>query len=105
MSRTINPEQQMTDLLTQLELLVRGPTFSFRLDEMRTIVGELVTCWGLYRRRAGAGDARARGPATTRHPVDFPYSRAEQHALFTVVRWPMRRMWSMVTGVMPGARP
>jgi hypothetical protein len=84
MGRTINPEQQMTKLLTHLQLLVRGPTLSFRLDEMRTIVAELMTCWGLYRRRDGAGDARSLGLPTTRDLVDFPYSRAEQRALFTV---------------------
>lgn len=84
MSRTINPEQQMTNLLTPLQLLVRGPMFSFRLDEVRAILAELVTCWDLYRRRGMAGHARPLGLPTTRHLVDFRYSRAEQHALFTV---------------------
>jgi hypothetical protein len=84
MKRMSNPQQQMADLLTQLQLMVVAPTFSFRLDEVRAIVAELVTCWGLYRNRDGAGHPGSLVLPTTRHLVDFPYSRAEQHALFAV---------------------
>jgi hypothetical protein len=43
-------EQRITDLVCQLQLLVRRPTFSFRLAEIQDMLAELAACWDLYRR-------------------------------------------------------
>lgn len=87
MSREIPLEQRMTELLRQLQLFVKGPTFSLRLDEIRAIAAELMTCWARYRRDSREGDTRPLGLPTTRHLVDFPYTRDELHALFAVACW------------------
>jgi hypothetical protein len=87
MSRKILLEQQMSELLSRLQLFVKRPTFSFRLDEIRATVADLVTCWTRYRRGDGEGDTRPLGLPTTRHLVDFRYTRAELHALFAVACW------------------
>jgi hypothetical protein len=49
MQRAPDVEQRMTELLSQLQLLVRKPTFSFRLDEIRGILAELAACGDVYR--------------------------------------------------------
>jgi hypothetical protein len=87
MSRKTPLEQRITELLSQLQLFVKKPTFSFHLDEMRAIVAELVMCWARYRRGNSEGYTRPLDLPTTRHLVDFPYTRDELHALFAVACW------------------
>jgi hypothetical protein len=43
-------EYQIDQLLGHLQGTVRGPTFSYRLEEIRAIVIQLVECWTQYRR-------------------------------------------------------
>jgi hypothetical protein len=87
MSRETPLEQRITDLLSQLMLSVKRPTFSFRVDEIRAIAAELVSCWARYRQGSGAGHPRPLGLPTTRHLVTFPYTRYELRALFAVASW------------------
>jgi hypothetical protein len=87
MSREIPLEQRITDLLSQLMLFAKRPAFSFRVDEIRAIAAELVMCWTKYQEGSGEGHARPRGLPTTRHLVDFPYTRYELRALFAVASW------------------
>jgi hypothetical protein len=44
MRRAPDVEQRMTDLVSQLQLLAKRPTFSFRLDELRGMLAELAAC-------------------------------------------------------------
>jgi hypothetical protein len=56
-------EQQIIDLFSQLQQLVRRPTWSFQLEEVRILLTELVTCWDQYRRSSDDGDQRLlKGP-------------------------------------------
>jgi hypothetical protein len=87
MSRETPLEQRITDLLSQLMLSVKRPTFSFRVDEIHAIAAELVTCWARYRQGRGEDQTRPRGLPTTRHLVAFPYTRYELRALFAVASW------------------
>jgi hypothetical protein len=87
MSRETPLEQRITDLLSQLILSVKSPAFSFRVDEIRSTAAELATCWSRYRQDRGEHHARPLGLPTTRHLVDFPYTRDELHALFAVACW------------------
>jgi hypothetical protein len=87
MSRTTPLEQRITELLSQLMLSATRPAFSFRVDEIRAIGAELVACWARYRQGRGAGDTRPLGVPTTRHLVNFPYTRDELQALFAVACW------------------
>lgn len=48
--QAIGMEQQSIDLLSQLQALVRRPTWSLQLEEIRLLLAELVACWDLYRR-------------------------------------------------------
>jgi hypothetical protein len=41
---------QIDRLLSRLQGTVREPTFSYRLEEIRAIVIQLVACWTTYRR-------------------------------------------------------
>jgi hypothetical protein len=41
----ISPQHQMTLLLYRLQDAVREATFSYRLEEIRAIVVQLVACW------------------------------------------------------------
>jgi hypothetical protein len=50
MHQAISTEQQIIELLSQLQCLVRRPTWSFQLEEICTLVAELSACWDLYRR-------------------------------------------------------
>jgi hypothetical protein len=84
MQRAPDVEQRMTQLLSELQLLVRKPTFSFRLDEIRGILAELAACWDVYRRGGTGVYACRHAPSSIRQVVDFPYTRDELHALFTV---------------------
>ena len=52
MRHTTSVEQKIIDLLSHLQLLVRGPTWSLRREEMRTLVAELAACWDLYRQHS-----------------------------------------------------
>jgi hypothetical protein len=47
----VTPAQQMTHLLCRLRRAVGGRTFSYRLEEIRAIVVDLVECWAMYQRR------------------------------------------------------
>ena len=46
-------EREMTELLGELQRAVEGPTFSFRLEEVHTLVVRLRACWTRYQRRGG----------------------------------------------------
>jgi hypothetical protein len=74
----------MTDLVSQLQLLVKRPTFSFLLDEVRTMIAELAACWDCYRQGGTGAYASRHALPTIRHVVNFTYTRDELHALFTV---------------------
>lgn len=87
MNRETPLEQRITDLLNQLMRSIKRPAFSFRVDEIRAIAAELVTCWARYRQGSGEGYTRPLDLPTTRHLVDFPYTRDELHALFAVACW------------------
>jgi hypothetical protein len=87
MSRETPLEQRITDLLSELTLSVKRPTFSFRVDEICAIAAELVSCWTRYRQESGEDYTRPLDLPTTRHLVDFPYTRDELHALFGVACW------------------
>ena len=56
MSQAISVEQQIIDLFSQLQRLVRRPTWSFQLEEIRTLLTELVACWDQYRRSGDCDD-------------------------------------------------
>ena len=43
-------EHQIDQLLGCLQGTVREPTFSYRLEEIRAIVFQLVECWTCYQR-------------------------------------------------------
>jgi hypothetical protein len=98
MSRETPLEQRITDLLSQLMLSVKRPTFSFRVDEIRAIAAELVTCWARYRQGRAEGHARPLGLSTTRHLVAFPYTRYERAPCLP---WHPGRTWSMAAATMP----
>jgi hypothetical protein len=49
-SDCMTPAQQMNYLLCRLQRMVGGRTFSYRLEEIRAIVVELVECWAMYQR-------------------------------------------------------
>ena len=55
MRQGMSVEQQIINLLSQLQGLVRRPTWSFQLEEIGTLITELAACWELYR-RGGDGD-------------------------------------------------
>jgi hypothetical protein len=84
MRRAADLEQRMTGLLSQLQLLVRRPTFSFRLAEVTGMLAELAACWDVYRRGGTVAYASPDALPPIRHVVDFPYTRDELHALFSV---------------------
>lgn len=44
-------EREITQLLDQLQRRLRGPIFSYRLEDMRATVVRLIACWAQYRRR------------------------------------------------------
>jgi hypothetical protein len=44
----LTPAQRMTHLLCCLQRAVGERTFSYRLEEIRAIVVELVDCWAMY---------------------------------------------------------
>jgi hypothetical protein len=54
-------EHQIDQLLGRLQGTVRGPTFSYRLEEIRTIVIQLVECWTRYQRGEQPPSARPKG--------------------------------------------
>jgi hypothetical protein len=58
MRQAISVEHQIVDLFSQLQRLVRHPTWSFQLEEIRTLVTELAACWEEYRRSGGCDDRR-----------------------------------------------
>jgi hypothetical protein len=68
-------------------LSVKRPPSSFRVDEIRAIAAEVATCWTTYRQESGEVYTRPLDLPTTRHLVDFPYTRDELHALFAVACW------------------
>jgi hypothetical protein len=63
MRQAISVERQIVDLFSQLQQLVGRPTWSFQLEEVRTLVTELAACWDQYRRSGGCDD---------RHPLADP---------------------------------
>ena len=56
MRQAISVEQQIIDRLSQLQRLVRRPTWSFQLEEIRVLLNELVACWDQYRRSGERND-------------------------------------------------
>jgi hypothetical protein len=58
MRQAISVERQIVDLFSQLQQLVGRPTWSFQLEEVRTLVTELAACWDQYRRSGGSDDRR-----------------------------------------------
>jgi hypothetical protein len=44
-------EHEMTELLEALQQAVQGPTFSYRLEEVHTLVVRLLACWTRYQQR------------------------------------------------------
>jgi hypothetical protein len=60
MRQAINTEQQIIDLLSQLELVVRRPSWSVQLEEIRTLLAQLVIHWDTYRRGDDCDDQRLR---------------------------------------------
>lgn len=87
MSRATPLEQRITDLLGQLMRSAARPTFSFRVDEIRTIAADLMVCWTQYHQGRGEDHTRPLGLPTTRHLVSFSYTRHELRALFAVASW------------------
>jgi hypothetical protein len=87
---------QITQLIGQLQQLVHGPNWSYRLEEVHTLLAALADAWACHQHRwyepmlevpAGQGTEdypRPRGLPTTCYPVECPYTRAELHALFVV---------------------
>jgi len=61
MRQAISVEHQIVDLFTQLQRLIQHPTWSFQLEEIRTLVSELAACWEQYRRSGGCDDQRPLG--------------------------------------------
>jgi hypothetical protein len=49
-TKGLTMEHQIDQLLGRLQGTVREPTFSYRLEEIRTIVVQLVECWTRYQR-------------------------------------------------------
>jgi len=45
-------EHEITQLLEQPQRAMQGPTFSYRLEEMRPLIVRLVVSWAQYRRDA-----------------------------------------------------
>ena len=43
-------EHQIDQLLGRLQGAIREPTFSYRLEEIRALVFQLVECWTSYQR-------------------------------------------------------
>jgi hypothetical protein len=43
-------DHEIIQLLDQLQRYLQRPTFSYRLEDMRTMVVQLVACWATYRR-------------------------------------------------------
>ena len=58
MRMAMNEEQQIIEILSQLQLLVRRPTWSFQLEEIHLLLAELATCWDQYRRGDKGDDRR-----------------------------------------------
>jgi hypothetical protein len=58
MRMAMSAEQQIIELLSQLQTLVRRPTWSFRLEEIHLLLAELAACWDLYRRGDNGDDRR-----------------------------------------------
>jgi hypothetical protein len=94
MHRETPLERRMTRLLSQLQDLVSGPTFSFRLAEIQQVAAELTACWHSHQQRSHAPPLRADvedsprplGLPTTRHCVSCPYTIWEIQALFHTAR-------------------
>ena len=60
MRHAISVEQQIIDLFSQLQQLVRRPTWSFQVEKIRILLTQLVACWDQYRRSGDCDDQRLR---------------------------------------------
>jgi hypothetical protein len=49
-TKRLTTAYQIDQLLGRLQGTVREPTFSYRLEEIRAIVMQLVECWTTHRR-------------------------------------------------------
>lgn len=47
-------EHEMTQLLGELQHAVQGPSFSYRLEEVQTLVVRLLAGWSRYQGRRGS---------------------------------------------------
>ena len=52
-------EHEMTELLGELQRAAQRPTFSYRLEEVHTLVVRLHACWTRYQRRGGCRGQQA----------------------------------------------
>jgi hypothetical protein len=80
-------EKRISHLLYHLQNLVSTPTYSYRLQEVRAVVAQLLEVWLRYvqeKRQPPQGPPRSLTPPTTLHRVNLPYSWQELMALFAV---------------------
>jgi hypothetical protein len=61
-------EHQIDQLLGRLQGMVRDPTFSYRLEEIRAIVIQLAECWTRYRHREQLSLSGCPGEQEPLHP-------------------------------------